>query len=781
MAYVKKLFNENFLYYASYVIKDRAIPDLEDGLKPVQRRILHSLFEMDDGKFHKVANVMGHCMQYHPHGDQSIGSALVVLASKELFIDKQGNFGNLFTGDEASAPRYIECRASALAKDVFYNPKTTTYVDSYDGRHKEPLLFPAKIPVILLMGAEGIAVGMSTKILPYNPVEVIKAEMACLQGKKFEVFPDFPTGGTADLSDYRDGNGKVRVRASLDTSDPKKIVIREIPFSSTTESLIASIEAAARSGQLKIASISDYTTDKVEIEIRLQRGVYTQEVIDALYAFTECEQSIPCNCLLIRDEKPVVMTATEIIRHHADRLLAILKMELKIQEGELLDEIHARTLERIFIEERVYKRIETQRTQETVIKAVRDGLLPFADEIGREVSGEDIERLLKIPIRRISLWDIEKAKDEMKRLEAALAEVRKHLRELTVYAIDFLKAMAKRLEPAWPRRTKIGGFNRIEIKEVARRDIALRYDEATGYLGTSVSSGDKVLEVSAFDRILFVRRNGMYSVVPVPEKLYVDSGLLWVTPAVKEEVSATVLTVIYKAPDTGFPYIKRSSIEAWILEKDYSLVPDGAQVLLFSTEKDFEFSLTYAPKPRTKHNEESFKTKAFAVKGLKAAGVRLASRDVLSASSAARRTSPAGLIEPELGLGALAAKASEAEEGALALAPAVQRAAPAKKAADKKVPPAKKTAAKTDAAGPRAADVAEAAMDDAEPEPQAASLQEIAQPDEPADDEPEHFVPPDGQPVLDLFPEEQGKGLLAALARKKAKLDSSPGGEKEKR
>ncbi len=260
MAYVKKIFNDNFLYYASYVIKDRAIPDLEDGLKPVQRRILHSLFEMDDGKFHKVANVIGHCMKYHPHGDQSIGSALVVLANKELFVDKQGNFGNIFTGDEASASRYIECKASSFAKDVFYNPKITDYADSYDGRNREPLLFPAKLPVILLTGTEGIAVGMSTKILPHNPVEVIKAEIACLQGKKFEVFPDFLTGGSVDLSEYRDGNGKVRVRASLDTSDPKKIVIREIPFSTTTESLIASVENAARSGQLKIASISDYTT-----------------------------------------------------------------------------------------------------------------------------------------------------------------------------------------------------------------------------------------------------------------------------------------------------------------------------------------------------------------------------------------------------------------------------------------------------------------------------------------------------------------------------------------
>jgi topoisomerase-4 subunit A len=626
MAYVKKLFNENFLYYASYVIKDRAIPDLEDGLKPVQRRILHSLFEMDDGKFHKVANVVGSTMKYHPHGDQSIGSALVVLANKELFIDKQGNFGNIFTGDEASAARYIECKASVFAKEVFYNPKTTIYSDSYDGRNKEPELFPAKLPVILLLGTEGIAVGMSTKILPHNPVEVIKAEISCLLGKKFEVFPDFLTGGSIDLSDYRDGNGKVRARAKLDISDPKKIVIREIPFSSTTESLIASIEAASRSGQLKIASISDYTTEKVEIEIRLQRGVYTQEVIDALYAFTECEQSISCNCLVIQDRKPIVTTASEIIRHHSGRLLYLLRRELEIEKGELEDDIHARTLERIFIEERVYKKIETQRTQDSVIKAVREGLLPFSVEIGRAVVFDDIERLLKIPIRRISLYDIEKAREDMRRLESRLQEVERNLSNLVAYAVDCLKGLQKRIENDWPRRTVIESFSKIEAKEAARRDVALRYDEQSGYLGTTVSSGEKVLEVSSFDRILIMRHDGMYSVVPVPDKLFVDKGILWVARAIKEEISSTVITVVYRLKDTGIPCIKRTSIEGWILEKDYSLVPDGAELLLFSREMDFEFTLYYVPRPRNKKHSEMFKAKNYLVKGLKANGVRLSTR-----------------------------------------------------------------------------------------------------------------------------------------------------------
>ncbi|MDR0688894.1 MAG: DNA topoisomerase IV subunit A, partial [Spirochaetaceae bacterium] len=370
MAYIKNIFDKNFLEYASYVIKDRAIPDLEDGLKPVQRRILHSLFEMDDGKFHKVANVVGHCMKYHPHGDASIGSALVVLANKEFFIDRQGNFGNIFTGDEASAARYIECRATSLAKDIFYNPKLTPMADSYDGRNREPVLFPAKIPVVLVMGAEGIAVGMSTKILPHNIIEVLEAEKSCLSGKKFQLYPDFPTGGLVDVSDYRDGNGRVLVRAKLDTSDPKRILIRELPLGSTTESLINSVETAAKAGRIKIQSISDFTTEKVEIEIKLARGVYSEETVNALFAFTECEQSISVNLLVIREGLPTVMTATEIVKHHAKQLVKILTRELELEKKEALDKLHLRTLERIFIEERIYKGIEKMKTADGVTKAV---------------------------------------------------------------------------------------------------------------------------------------------------------------------------------------------------------------------------------------------------------------------------------------------------------------------------------------------------------------------------------------------------------------------------
>jgi topoisomerase-4 subunit A len=681
MAYVKKIFNENFLYYASYVIKDRAIPDLEDGLKPVQRRILHSLFELDDGKFHKVANVVGHCMQYHPHGDQSIYSALVVLANKELFIDKQGNFGNIATGDEASAARYIECRLRPLAKELLYRPKITQYVDSYDGRHREPVVFPAKIPVVLVLGAEGIAVGMSTRILPHNPVEVIKAEIAALRGRKFKLEPDFPTGGLCDASGYGDGLGKVLVRAKLDFSDEKRIVIREIPFGSTTESLIASVENAAKAGRIKISSISDFTTESVEIEIKLQRGVYAKDIVDALYAFTECEQSISCNLLVIKDEKPVLMTTTEVVRHHAERLIDILKRELELEAGELQDELHARTLERIFIEERVYKGIEKMKTAEGVRKAVMDGFEPFKKEIKRAVTDEDVERLLKIPIRRISLYDINRAKEEMDLIKAKLAEIRKRLANLVDYAVSFLEGVAKRLEPDWKRRTELASFRTVDVKDAARRDLPLRYDAASGYLGTALSGGEALFEVSSYDKIIAIRRNGVYTAMTVPEKLFVDAGMLYCASAEKEELAKVLFTLVYRDKETGFPYIKRCRIETYINNRDYQLVPDGAQILLFSTELDFSFTVAYAPKPRMKVKEEGFIASDFDEKGLKAQGVRLAAKEASSA---------------ELGLSKAAARAATASEKAareaelFPAAPASlrQKAAAAKKAAAKAKPKA---------------------------------------------------------------------------------------------
>lgn len=694
MAYVKKIFRDNFLYYASYVIKDRAIPDLEDGLKPVQRRIMHTLFEADDGKFHKVANIVGSCMKYHPHGDASIYSALVVLANKELFIDKQGNFGNLYTGDEASAARYIECRATPLAKDVFYNPKITEYEDSYDGRNREPVAFPAKLPVVLLTGAEGIAVGMSTKILPHNPVEVIRAEIDCLRGKKFKLLPDFPTAGMVDASEYGDGSGRVRVRASLDTSDPKRIVIRDLPYGVTTESLIASVEKAAKAGRIKIASISDFTTDKVEIEVRLARGVYAQETVDALYAFTQCEQSVSCNLLVISEGQPVLMSVTEIVEYHAKRLLAILKKELELEIRELMDDLHARTLERIFIEERVYKAIESKKTQDGVNKAVLDGLKPFSAEIKREVTLEDVERLLKIPIRRISLYDIEKARAEMDRIKAKLKEARYHLAHLVDYAVGFLEGMAAKLAPLWHRKTTIGSFGRVDAKEAAKRDVAIRYDRQAGYLGSTVSGGDYLFDASPFDRLLVIRRNGIYSVIDLPERVFVDREMAYCAIADKETLAEVAFTAVYKDPKNGCAYVKRCKIEAWIINKDYQLVPEGAQLLFFTAEPRKQFVLTYAAKSRTKINDERFRVEAFELKGLKALGTRLSGREVVSAAEVPAQATLADDAEPR------PKPARKQAEGTAAKRPVGKP--PARKPAAKAgAEPAKKAAAKA-GAGPGA-------------------------------------------------------------------------------
>ncbi len=631
MAYVGKMFNTNFLEYASYVIKDRAIPDLDDGLKPVQRRILHTLFSVDDGKFHKVANVVGHTMQYHPHGDASIYSALVVLANKDLFIEKQGNFGSLLTGDQASAARYIECRILPLAKRVLYRPEITEYVDSYDGRNKEPVSFPAKIPVILIQGAEGIAVGMSTKILPHNFVEVIEAVQHALRGEPFELYPDFQTGGLVDVSDYQDGLGKVLVRARVDASDPKRIVIRELPYGTTTESLIASIENAARKNKIRIAGIQDYTTDKVEIEIRLARNVHSEETLDALYAFTDCEVSISVHLLVIRNNKPVTMTVTEVIEYHAEKLVAILRAELKVDRKQLEDRLHARTLERIFVEERIYKKIESMKTQKGVLDAVKKGFEPFHEEIKREVTDDDVERLLKIPIRRISLYDIQKNRQEIEEIKGRLDEIKRHLGKIKDYAVSFLEGVLEGYGSLYPRRSKIGSFEKIDVKDVVQRDIPLMHDNTNGYLGTELKSGKKLFDVSPYDRVLVIRKSGVYSVIDVPEKLFVDKGMLYCCPADKEELQDTVFSILYKDKKTDHIYLKRCRIEKYIIGKSYTIVPENTSVLALTTRDDVVFELKYKPKPRLKILEESFEVSDYPVKGIKAQGVRLTTKNLSSA------------------------------------------------------------------------------------------------------------------------------------------------------
>ena len=632
MAFIKNLFDKNFIEYASYVIRDRAIPDLEDGLKPVQRRIMHTLFEVDDGSLQKVAFVVGRTMKYHPHGDSSIYGALVNLANKEIFIEKQGNFGNKFTGDGPSAGRYIECRVHPLAKDFLVtNPHITNYVPNYDGRDKEPEVYRAKIPLVLIMGAEGIAVGMSTKILPYNIREVLDAEIKCLKGEAFELYPDVSTGGLIDVSNYNDGNGKIITRAKFDTSDEKKIVITELPVDSNAKSLLESIDAAYKAGKIKISSVDNFTTNKCCIEIKLPRGVYSKDVIDALYAHTDCEKSISCQMLVIKDNMPVAMTATQIIKYYAEKLLKIIKDELEFEKAQLTDKLHLRTIERIFVEERIYKAIESKKTQETVVKAVYDGFKPFKDELVRPLNDDDVSHLLSIPIRRISLYDINKNREEVKAIQARLKEIARRLKNLKACAVEYLEGMlAKFTDKSFSRHTKIAKFSAVDVKAVSKRDTPLRYDSKSGYLGTAVSTGTEVLRVTPYDRIFFMRKSGIFMVCDVPEKLFVDTGMWYCGYSEKESLNKVLFTVIYRDPKTQYAFIKRCRVEGYIMNRDYFIVPEGMEVLHVDTRNKFSFTLNFVQKPRLKITEQSFKAQDYEEKGLKTLGVRLVAREVES-------------------------------------------------------------------------------------------------------------------------------------------------------
>ncbi|MFA5467575.1 MAG: DNA topoisomerase IV subunit A [Sphaerochaetaceae bacterium] len=629
MAHADKVFKTNFLEYASYVIKDRAIPDIADGLKPVQRRIIHSLFEMDDGKFHKVANVVGHCMKYHPHGDASIGDALVNLANMELFIDRQGNFGNILTGDPAAAPRYIECRILPFAKKVLYNPELTEFTDSYDGRNKEPVVFPAKLPVVLIQGTEGIAVGMSTRILPHNLFEVIEAMEAALQDKPFELFPDFATGGYMDVSAYEDGQGKVLVRAKLNTKDPKRIVIEELPYGITTERMIKSVEDAAKKGKLKIASINDYTADKVNIEVTLARNTYSKDVVDALYAFSACEQSISINPLVINQKMPQIFSVSEMVRHHSKLLLEILEKELINERGHLKERLFERALERIFVEERIYKRIEEQKSQEEVVEAVITGFEPFLDQITRTVTKEDVDKLLKIPIRRISLFDIEKNRQEIESIKGRLKEIAAHLKNLVAYALSYLEEVKKVADSSHRRRkTTIASFERTDVREAANRNLALKYDAATGYLGYDLRQGNTQFMVSTFDRVLIIQKDGTYFVTDVPEKLFVGKQMRYCGLADKEVMDKVVFTVIYQENTLKYLFIKRCRINQFILNKTYHLLPKGAfKLYSLSTHDDARITIQFKKGKGYKNLEDRTYFSRFLIKGVRANGVRLTTKE----------------------------------------------------------------------------------------------------------------------------------------------------------
>jgi topoisomerase-4 subunit A len=620
--------DRGFLDYASYVIRDRAIPNLADGLKPVQRRILWALHEKDDGRFIKVANVVGHTMQYHPHGDASIGDALVVLANKRYLIEGQGNFGNIFTGDPAAASRYIECRLTELARTEVFNDSITDFIPSYDGRNKEPVTLPCKLPLNLMLGAEGIAVGLSARILPHNFPELLEAQIAILKKQPFKCLPDFMTGGLMDARDYSDGKGSVKVRAKIKTKDESTVVIKEIPPTTTTDSLIASIEDAVQKGKLKVKSINDFTAENVEIEIKCPAGVDAEKLVDALYAFTDCEVSIASRIVVIKENRPVELTISEILRENTEQLVAILKRELELREKNLLDELHYRTLERIFIEERIYKLIEKCKTNEAVFASVYEGFKPFKKELVGEMIDSDVEKLLQVRIRRISLFDISKHREEMEKTKAELAETLKNLKGLTKYVIGHLDALLEKYGPQFPRlTTKSARHEEVDMKAVAFKSFKVSYDRASGYVGYKVSGEEFKLECTKFDKILLVFKDGTYKVNELPEKLFVGPELFYCGLPDREKVFTCAYT------DRNASYLKRFTFGGTILNKAYSCIPDKSRILFFAPETPKELFIRYKPAPHQKISQQTCDPNQVEVKSPKTRGRQISIKDISSVTA----------------------------------------------------------------------------------------------------------------------------------------------------
>jgi len=625
-----KLFDENFLEYTSYVVRERAIPDINDGFKPVQRRILQTLHNMEDGRFHKVANVVGETMKLHPHGDASIFAALVNLANKGFLIETQGNFGNIYTGDEASAPRYIECRLTPLAKEVLFNKDLTEYEDSYDGRMKEPVSFPAKIPMLLLLGAEGIAVGMATKIMPHNFQELLRAQKAILRGKDFQIYPDFIKKGLLDVSQYEDGNGRLRCRARIEEVNEKTIVVREIPYTTTTESLIDSIEKAAKAGKLKIASISDYTAEEVEIEIKLARGIYAKDTIKALYAFTDCEVSISPNLTLIRDEIPETSSVSKVLRHNTDKLVADLTKELEIELNRLLEKLHARKLEQIFIEERLYKRIEEEKSYKGILKTIEESLIPYKEELVREVSREDLEKLLEIRIKRISRYDIDRQQKEINAINKDIKNVKISLKDTVGHTIKYIDKLLQKYGKNQQRQTELTEFTEVSIRKVALSNLTVVYNRQTGFLGSSLKveddKSDIVVHCSEYDKLLLIFNDGLYKVIAVTEKLFVGPGLEWFGTVEKDQC----FNLVYRDGQENVSYVKRFMTPKFILEKEYRLFDHHkrSKILLLLIGNDKYARVSLMPSPRAKSNIIEIDFNEYLVKGANAKGKRVSMRVV---------------------------------------------------------------------------------------------------------------------------------------------------------
>jgi topoisomerase-4 subunit A len=627
MSQLESLMKDHFIEYASYFILDRAIPDVRDGLKPVQRRILHTLYRMNDGRFHKVANVIGDTMKLHPHGDASIGDALVVVANKDYFIERQGNFGNLLTGHRAAAARYIECRLTELALETMFHPALTDFVPSYDGRNEEPVVLPAKLPVVLMTGAEGIAVGMATKILPHNLPEIWKAQIATLKKKSFKLFPDFQQGGLMDVSEYEDGAGKVELRAKIEARDRKTVVIREIPFGTTTEGLIASIEAAIGKGRVKISSIDDFTTDKVEIELALARGSDAKEVIPQLYAYTDCSVSVSSNLVVIDDRKPVELKVSEITKRLTEQLKLQLKRELEYDREQLVDRKHWLTLEQIFVEKRVYQQIEDKKTAELVRRAVWTGMKKHQKLFVRPMVEEDVTRLLDLRIRRISAYDIARNREEIEDIDKKIKALERKLKNMVKTTVDYLEGMVEKYGERYPRRTKLTEIVAVDKRAVARQNLRLSYDKKSSFFGTDVRGDQFKLTVSEFEHVLAIAKDGTYRVMNAPEKVFFTGPMIYAQ--IFDPEKGVEFTVVYR-DKKRMAFAKKINIEKFIRNREYRLIKDkGGRIdLLLPPGETGTIHMDFVPAKRQRLKNADFDLGALEVTSPAARGARMAPKPV---------------------------------------------------------------------------------------------------------------------------------------------------------
>ncbi len=597
-----------FLDYASYVILERAVPHIEDGLKPVQRRILHSMKRMDDGRYNKVANIVGHTMQFHPHGDASIGDALVQIGQKDLLVDTQGNWGNILTGNRAAAPRYIEARLSKFALDTVFNPKTTEWQMSYDGRNKEPITLPVKFPLLLAQGAEGIAVGLSSKILPHNFVELCDAAISYLHGEEFHLYPDFPTGGSIDVTKYNDGQrgGSLKVRAKIEKLDQKTLVIREIPYSKTTETVIDSILKAIEKGKIKARHVEDLTAAKVEIQVQLAPGVSSDKTLDALYAFSDCEINISPNCCVIEDNKPKFLTVSDVLRHSTDRTKDLIRQELEIHKGELLEQYHFASLEKIFIEERIYKdrKFEQAPDVDAVCAHIDERLTPYYPQLVREVTKDDILKLLEIKMQRILKFNKDKADELMARIKAEIEQIDRDLNNLVEVTANWFRFLKEKYGKDHPRQTEIRNFDTIEASKVVEANQKLYINRTDGFIGTGLKKDEFVCNCSDIDDIIIFYREGKFKVIRVADKIFVGKNVLWLG-VFKKNDQRTIYNMVYRDGKKGSYFIKRFNVPAITRDREYDLTAGtpGSRVVYFTANPNGEaevIKITLDPSPKLK-------------------------------------------------------------------------------------------------------------------------------------------------------------------------------------